>query len=344
MTAAIRLASDAAEWDRFVAGASDGSILQSWAWGELKAGYGWQPRRFFWEQDGVLRGAVSILRRRLPGGLTMDYAPYGPVLNGNLREWPAFWAALRPMLAANRGTIFKVEPQWPMPHAWILEETSARSTAAIQHRATALVDLTGGDAVFDRMSASARRNMRVAERHGVVIERSDDPMAVDQLYGLLAGTAARQRFIVRPRQYYRDVFEVFNASDPHPSREVRVGAVIYLASHAGEMVAASMMIRYGKRLTYLFSGSSDRGRDLKAPYLIQRQAILEAQTSSCSSYDLWGIPVNAQPGDPGWGYAHFKAMLGGVPIEFSGAWDLPVRRPLAAAYHFAERMIGSRAA
>ena len=124
-----------------------------------------------------------------------------------------------------------------------------------------------------------------------------------------------------------------------------MGASIYLAQHAGQPIAASMMIQYGKRLIYLFSGSNDEGRALRAPYLIQQQAIRDGQAAGCTSYDLWGIPIDANPGDAGWGYAHFKTMLGAVPLEFAGAWDLPIRRPLAVAYHVAERMlVHSRAA
>ena len=79
-----------------------------------------------------------------------------------------------------------------------------------------------------------------------------------------------------------------------------------------------MIVSYGTRQVYLFSGSSDEGRDLKAPYLVQQQAIRDGQAAGCLSYDLWGIPLEAQPGDAGWGYAHFKAMLGGQPVRFVG--------------------------
>ena len=87
------------------------------------------------------------------------------------------------------------------------------------------------------------------------------------------------------------------------------------------------------------SGGDAKGRRLKAPYLIQQHVIRDGQALGCRTYDLWGIPVDPQPGDAGWGYAHFKAMLGGTPVRFGGAWDLPVHRPLAVAYHLAERVL-----
>jgi serine/alanine adding enzyme len=340
MTAALLVARDSRTWDRYIAEATDGSILQSWAWGEVKRRYGWHPNRYFWERDGVVRGAISVLRRPLTGALSFDYAPHGPVLDGNLREWPTFWSALRDELAGGRGTILRVEPQWKRADTWIMEETGARPAHPVQHRATAMVDLRGGEAVFGRMSASARRNMRQAGRAGVAVEATTDPAAVDYLYELLDETARRQRFIARTPDYYREVFNQFSPFQSPSSGEGRVGASIYLAHHGGLTLAASTMIRYGRRLVYLFSGSNDDGRDLKAPYLIQQHAIRDAQAAGCTTYDLWGTPINASPGDAGWGYAHFKTMLGGVPRQFGGAWDLPIRWPLAAAYHLAERMVG----
>lgn len=321
---------DPTTWDAFVSRAGDGSILQSWAWGELKARYGWEPTRYFWMPDGRIRGAASVLRRSLPGGLAMHYAPRGPVLDNQFDEWHSLWPALRRRLALQGGTILKVDPEWPAGAALALEEAGARHGHAIQHQATAMIDLSDGEAVFDRMSASARRNMRHAERAGVVVESSVQLDALDRFYDLLASTADRQQFIIRPRTYYRDLFEAFQERG-----QVRV----YLASHVRATVAGSVMLVYGTRLIYLFSGSSDDGRRLKAPYLIQQSAIRDGQARSCRSYDLWGIPVDARPGDPGWGYAHFKTMLGGTPVTFAGAWDLPVHRPLAAAYHLAERVL-----
>jgi lipid II:glycine glycyltransferase (peptidoglycan interpeptide bridge formation enzyme) len=322
-------------WDAFVSRARDGSILQSWAWGELKARYGWEPTRYLWMPDGRVRGAISVLRRSLPGGLAMHYAPRGPVLDNQFDEWPSIWPALRRRLALQGGTVLRLDPEWPPAARSVLRQTGARPGHSIQHEATALMVLSNGEAVFDRMSASARRNMRQAERAGVVVVSSVQLDALDRFYDLLAETAGRQEFIIRPRAYYQDLFHAFARR-----RQVRV----YLANLDGAPLAGSVMVTYGTRLVYLFSGSSDEGRRLKAPYLIQQHAIRDGQERGCTVYDLWGIPVDAQPGSPGWGYAHFKTMLGGTPATFAGAWDLPIHRPLAAAYHLAERVLARPAA
>ena len=48
MTSTVRLferPDQQVAWDRLVAAAPNGHLLQSWAWGELKAGFGWRVQR-----------------------------------------------------------------------------------------------------------------------------------------------------------------------------------------------------------------------------------------------------------------------------------------------------------
>src|SRR5256886_16425235 len=78
----LRPCDDASAWDAFVSQAGDASVLQAWAWGSLKSRYGWGVQRYFWTDNGIAMGAAAVLRRRLPGGLALNYAPRGPILDG----------------------------------------------------------------------------------------------------------------------------------------------------------------------------------------------------------------------------------------------------------------------
>src|SRR5438105_3579767 len=104
----LEVCEDASAWDAFVAQASDGSPLQAWAWGSLKSRYGWTVRRYALREGGTMAAGVSVLRRSLPGGLALHYAPRGPVLDGRLDLWPPLWEALRARLSRDGGTVLRL--------------------------------------------------------------------------------------------------------------------------------------------------------------------------------------------------------------------------------------------
>lgn len=326
----LEICEDASAWDAFVSRASDGSLLQSWSWGALKSRYGWTVRRYGFSQGGALLGAVSVLRRRLPGGLALHYAPRGPVLDGDLSRWAPLWEALRTRLARDGGTLLKLDPPWTGPRAQAtLEATGgAPSRHPIQHQATIVVDIRGGDAVLARLKESTRRNIRLGERRGITVEASDASAAMDHFYGLLRETGARRSFPVRPLSYYQDLLSLFGE---------RGQASVYLARLEGRLLAGAVMVFYGATLVYLFGGTAGDARELKPGYLLHWRAIQDAQRRGGTRYDLWGVPLRPEPSHPGFGFYTFKSRFNGEHVRFIGLFDLPVNRAAAFTVRFAER-------
>jgi lipid II:glycine glycyltransferase (peptidoglycan interpeptide bridge formation enzyme) len=321
---------DASVWDAFVSQASDGSVLQSWAWGALKSRYGWRATRYLWTEGGAPVAAASVLRRRFPGGLALDYAPRGPVLGRRLEQWPGFWQALRDHLARDGGTVLKVDPEWTSdPQRSALQQAGGRpSRHPIQHQATMVVDIRGGDEALRRLKESTRRNIRQGEREGITVEASEGSAAMDSFYELLSETAAREHFTIRPVAYYQDLLSLF--------RE-RGQAAVYLARRADRLLAGAIMLFYGSRLIYLYGGTRTDARELKPGYLLHWRAIEDAQRRGCTSYDMWGVPLNPQPGQRGYGYYVFKSRFNPQMVRFIGLYDLPINRAATLTIRLAER-------
>lgn len=321
---------DASAWDAFVSQASDGSVLQSWAWGSLKARYGWRPARYFWLDAGQPTAAISVLRRSFPGGFALHYAPRGPVLDGRLDQWPSFWQAIRERLGADGGTVLKVDPEWTgVAGQSALQATGARpSRHPIQHQATMLVDIRGGDEALMRLKESTRRNIRAGARQGITVESSEASAAMDSFYELLKETADREHFAIRSPGYYQDLLALF--------RE-RGQAAVYLARQQDRLLAGAVMLFFGRKLIYLFGGTRADARDLKPGYLLHWRAIEDAQRRACTTYDMWGVPHNPQPGQRGYGYYVFKSRFNGEMVRFIGLYDLPVKRAAALTIRLAER-------
>lgn len=321
---------DASAWDTFVSRARDGSLLQAWAWGSLKSRYGWQVSRYFWMDAGRPLAAAAVLRRGLPGGLALDYAPRGPVLNGRLDQWPNFWRALRERLASEGGTVMKVDPEWTTEaeRAALTQSGALPSRHPIQHQATMLVDISGGDAALMRLKESTRRNIRAGVRQGITIEASAASAAMDRFYELLQETAVREHFATRSLAYYQDLLDVF--------RE-RGQVAVYLARQEDRLLAGAVMLFFGSKLIYLYGGTRSEAKELKPGYLLHWRAVEDAQRRGCTSYDMWGVPLNPQPGQRGYGYYVFKSRFNGRMVRFIGIYDLPVNRAATLTIRLAER-------
>jgi lipid II:glycine glycyltransferase (peptidoglycan interpeptide bridge formation enzyme) len=326
----LRTCDDASAWDAFVSQAGDASVLQAWAWGSLKSRYGWGVQRYFWVDAGAPIGAAAVLRRSLPGGLALNYAPRGPILDGRLDQWPAFWQALRERLAQEGGTVLKLDPEWTTDaqRAVLAGSGALPSRHAIQHQATMLLDISGGDEAMMRLKESTRRNIRAGIKQGITVEASEASAAMDSFYELLEETAAREQFTIRRRAYYRDLLSLF--------RE-RGQVAVYLARLKDRLLAGAVMLFFGSKLVYLYGGTRADAKDLKPGYLLHWRAIEDAQRRGCTTYDMWGVPLDPRPDQRGYGYYVFKSRFNGRMVRFIGLYDLPVNRVATLTIRLAER-------
>src|SRR5207247_2736089 len=110
-----------------------------------------------------------------------------------------------------------------------------------------------------------------------------------------------------------------------PVRE-RGQVSVYLARLEDRLLAGAVMLFFGSKLIYLYGGTRSEAKDLKPGYLLHWRAIEDAQRRGCTSYDMWGVPLDPQPGQRGYGYYVFKSRFNGRLVRFIGLYDLPVNR------------------
>jgi lipid II:glycine glycyltransferase (peptidoglycan interpeptide bridge formation enzyme) len=326
---------DADTWDRLVTTLPHASPLQSWAWGELKARYGWRPARLMWSVDGRPAGAVATLRRALPAGLALHYAPRGPLLaQPRLETLRSLLLAIRP--AFDRGTVaLKLDPEWEEEQGWrpaTLRAAGLRHNPHdIQHRSTYLVDLRGSESeVLGRLKPVTRYNIRYAARHGITVRDGTDAASFSCFFALLQESARRNRFQIRAPGYYRDLLELFAA---------RQQARIFIAERDGVVLSAILTVTYGAGLYYFFGGSNLQERAFKPNYLLHWEAMRDARRRGCTTYDMWGIPLEPRPDHPGHGYYVFKTKFNGCARRFVGMWEWPLRPLAYRAVRVAERWL-----
>ena len=316
------------DWDKTISKLPQAHLLQSWAWGEFKAGYGWQPRRLCWE-GAQGPAAAQVLRRTGLRVLRVLYVPKGPLL-----EWSS--APLRAQvlddlqtLARRERAIFiKIDPDvvaaTGLPESELLApvgrsvqtDLSQRgwvfSRDQIQFRNTVTLDLTPSEAgLLAGMKQKTRYNVRLAERKGVRVRLggTDD---LDLLYQMYAETSVRDGFAIRGLDYYRDAWGRFMAAGL---------AQPFVAEVDAEPVGALVIFRFAGSAWYLYGMSREAQRDKMPNHLLQWQAIRWAKAQGCTRYDFWGAPDELVESDPLWGVWRFKEGFGGQLVRHIGAWD-----------------------
>lgn len=184
---------------------------------------------------------------------------------------------------------------------------------ATQPAHTSIVDIRAEpEALLAGFKPKTRYNIRLAQKKGVEVARSDDIAA---FANLAATTSARHHIQLATEPYYRRLHELMAGDE---------SSLLYLARHEGDVLAGIMVVRFAGRATYLFGASSETKRNLMPAYLLHWHAIQELRGLGDTDYDLWGVPPDDQPGHPLSGLWQFKSGWNGRLVAYAGAFDLPI--------------------
>jgi lipid II:glycine glycyltransferase (peptidoglycan interpeptide bridge formation enzyme) len=211
----------------------------------------------------------------------------------------------------DEGLISQSTLQWMIREGWLL------STQQIQFKNSFWINLTpSADELLIEMKQKTRYNIRLSERKEIEV-REGNVADLDLLYAMYLETSIRDGFIIRPKEYYLDVWEKFIHSKM---------AVPLIATFQGEPVAALILFHFAGKSYYLYGMSTDNHREKMPNYLLQWKAILHSKQLGCEIYDLWGAPDVSDEGDRMWGVYRFKEGLGGKVVQTLGAYDYPTSK------------------
>jgi peptidoglycan pentaglycine glycine transferase (the first glycine) len=315
------------EWDSFFAQHPDAHLLQSGQWGKLKSAFGWQP-------DYAVYGGVGaqVLFRPVLAGFRFAYLPRGPVPSSP-ESLTGILPALDQLCRAHKAIFLKIEPDFgdsPDSVRALQAAGFVPSIQTVQPPRTILVDLQGtDDDLLGRMKQKTRYNIRLAMKHGVAVEASEDTGIFSRMMEV---TGERDSFSIHAGDYYRNAYSLFSSTQ---------NVCLLLAKYQDRPVAGLMAFAQGRRAWYLYGASTDEHRDVMAPYLLQWEAMRWARARGCTEYDLWGIPDEEEAAleaqfaarqDGLWGVYRFKRGFGGKIWRSVGAWDKPYHRPMYALY------------
>lgn len=323
---------DKHSWNKFVLehAPRSGAFLQSWEWGGFQEAVGKEVRRY---QDSD--SLAQVVSHPLPLGLKGWNLYRGPIVreSGIRNKELGIFDTIIPDLKKTNGLFIHIEPNEefqvssfdPAGHHPKGDKLQAAKTRQPQH--TLIVDLRKHEEfLLSEMHEKTRYNIRLAEKHGVQIKKSD---SIDDFLKLLKETAKRDQFSTHPEIYYRKMVETMP--------EVK----LFVAYHDGMPLAAALVIFFGNTATYLHGASSNEKRNLMASHLLHWRIMQEAKSHGCTSYDFWGIAPflesrskNQEARHPWDGITRFKKGFGGEAISSPPALELPLKPFQYKIYRF----------
>lgn len=308
------------EWDKIIpAHASDGGLLQSWAWGRFQEQLG---NAVYNVSDEAGQYFAQCLQLKA-GNQWVMVIPRGPVavkaveadtLSAFLRELKAF--------ARERGCfLLRLDPAWEVKMGEMLMKAGASKAKRERNpKQTLIIDTKHDeDQLFGAMKSKWRYNVRLAEKKEVTVRLSDDPSDAKLFWQLVEKTTDRQGFASYDESYFQALMSALG-----PSKQ----AAFLIAESNGQPIAALLLGFSGSMATYLHGASDYEHRHLMAPHLLQWHGILEAKKRGMA-YDFWGVSEKDWPGVTRFkqGFAPTKAFT-----DYVGTYEMPVKRGVYALY------------
>jgi peptidoglycan pentaglycine glycine transferase (the first glycine) len=307
-------------------------FLQSENWLAFQEATGKEVVRFSGDEfsaKGIIH-QLSLVGRYL-------YVPRGPIVSITNDEF--LFVQLTERIANEMQILIKkaeekrlgwirIEPKTEEILASIKKATNkeiVKSPHNMQPQEVFVVDLSlSEEELLSAMKPKTRYNIRLAEKRGVKVFMSREKKYQKIFLDLITQTADRKEITPHPRAYYEKMLDTL------PEEMCR----LFIAEYEGEILAANLLIIFGTIATYLHGGSSDKHRDVMAPYLLQWEQMKFAKTRGCALYDFGGIKTqmngelriaNNEKEKNNWnGITRFKMGFSPqtAPTIFPGAYDI----------------------
>lgn len=302
------------------ANSPDGGFLQSEEWRKFQESYGRKTFNLAYRQAGVSGENfwANMIEYRLPMVGKYFYVPRGPLGETKIgdvislaKEQGAGWIRIEP---ADKKTLQSIKYK------------TVKAPHDMQPKEIFVIDIMKPEEqLMAEMKSKTRYNIKLAEKKGVSVkvisnQTEDAKYYFDRFVELVEITAKRNNIVSHPEEYYRKMWEVL------PAEMLK----LYVAEYQGKIVAANLILFFGKFSTYLHGASDNEFREVMAPYLLQWQAIKDAKSGGYEKYDFGGISTNYESNtniritNKWLGITKFKTGFSPstLPINFPGSYDI----------------------
>ncbi|MBN2086995.1 peptidoglycan bridge formation glycyltransferase FemA/FemB family protein [Candidatus Peregrinibacteria bacterium] len=293
------------------------SLWQHPLWDKLQKANG----RKTWMIETDFASAL-VVKHEMPFKLNWLEVPRGPLCKDQ-KNFADIVKKIEELAVKEQSVFVRFSPYDEMN----LKDARLKDASSDYHPETSLImDLTlDEEAILEAMKQKGRYNIKVAERHNVSVEPSDN---IDAFYEVLAKTANRDGFGVHPKSYYKTMMETLGEN-----------AQLLLATYEDRVIAGGIFVYLDEWGIYYYGASEYNYRNVMASYLVQWTAMKEAKKRGCKYYDFLGIAPEGAKSHPWLGVTSFKKKFGGEVVNYPKAKEL-VLRPFWFFVYKVRKMLG----
>jgi len=311
-------------WDDFVLVHKKGNIQQSSTWAHFQSSLA--ARDKYWiiviEDKGEIVAGSLVLRMKLSKGFTWLYMPRGPLLGEDFNGQMKFlWNGLKELAHKENAIFLRIEPLIEIENSSEKNFNGFKFTNyGFQPEHSLIVDISKNEnEILGQMKPKGRYNIKLARKKGVKIRKTNFENEkslgkdIDEFYRIFNETTSRDGFSGHNKAFYKDMVKILGKEN--------IGA-LYLAEYEGKVIAGLIATFYKDIAIYYYGASSNKYRNLMAPYLLQWEAILEARKHNCKYYDFLGIAPKGTKKHKEWkGITQFKRKFGGKEVSYLRAQE-----------------------
>lgn len=308
--------------------------LQSFEWGEFRLKTGVDVIRLAGENDSKYTETAQLTLHPIPfTNYKIGYLPKGGIPGKEMlrslmeegKKQNCIFIKLEPDIVKDgqqkhfKETSF---PIFPSPHPLFTKYTF-------------ILDLTKDEEkLMAGFSSKTRYNIKVAQKHGVVIREDDSDGAFENYLSLLEDTTRRQKFYAHDTKYHRLMWETLR-----PEGIAHLLTANYRDNGKDYTLAAWIVFLFNNILYYPYGTSSTMFRNVMASNLMMWEAIKFGKNHGATSFDMWGS-LGPEPDfhDPWYGFHRFKLGYGPTLVEFIGSYDLVINPVLYKIYNGVHRL------
>lgn len=308
--------------------------LNAFEWGIVRSVDGWTPIHLCAERGGKLRGALLILRKRLPfTPFTILYAQKMPVWDYSDDDTLTALVKAAIGIGKRENAIFlRVNPN--VPETLVAGQTDKFVALGFRHleqrwtfwnspRDVARVDLTASaspDEMFRKLEKDTRYSIRKAQRGDAILESAATKEELKEFYRVFHEFSTERGFMVRPFAYQEKLWDTY--------LQRGMGRLL-VAKHQGSIVGGYLCLFFAGKCLFMHMGTPTRFRNLHSDDAGVWACISWAKEKGATWFSFRG--VGTTPAQEA-----FKRKFNPKVVSLVGYYDLPFRPILYKLFYCCE--------